>query len=144
MIKRNWTTFKDALTEIGGDLLDPYAWFAHADGTFVFTVEIDSARPERNVWRGGEGLFHKVLEPLSTIDPSKKVTRRHYRQLYDAAKEAFATQQQCYLMMRKHTRYSEDSKPPTKAKLDHSMWVMTTFSGTPEDGYEFILRRQSE
>ncbi|QDP00146.1 hypothetical protein FE810_15790 [Thalassotalea litorea] len=131
---------KNALKVYGATQRDQYSWISKTENHFVFTAEQDHKDKERNIYNHKDGVFVKKVRALSKDLGDAPLTVSHGKELFDAVNETFTNNNDCRLLIVKGTKYGTSSGG-VRAVMDNDLWRFTSFSGTVEQGFEFVLER---
>lgn len=131
---------KNALKQYGATQRDQYSWISKTEEHYIFSAERDHKDKERNKYDHIKGVFIKKIRPLSKELGDAPLTVSHGKELYNAVKVTYENEDYCKLLIVNGTKYGTSSGG-IRAVIDSDLWQFSTFTGTVEEGFEFILER---
>lgn len=128
------------LESYGATQREQYSWVSKTGEHFVIQAELDHIDKERNIYKHKQGLFIKKVRPLSKDLGDAPATVRHGDELFEVVSETLRDKSLCKVLLVKGTKYGTSSGG-VRAAMDNDLWQCTSFSGTVELGFEFVLER---
>lgn len=137
----NWIKgLKKALYSLNANQKTLYSWIARTSQYIVFNAEIDHIDQKNNQYQHDKGIFIKHVPGMSKSNGSSTHSINHAKELYDAAKQIFENKEDCFLILKKGTRYGTTKGGIQVADTGY-YWQIKNLIGSVENGFRIEFAR---